>query len=188
LLAAAFAVAVVAVGPIDTASAQSAGAAPDQAPPAAVPAHDSGVGEAAGPMSGGGGVMHHGSMMMRHMMMHRMMGHMMRADPQQRCIDRLAWRAARRAYVEAKLDLTAAQRPLWDKIQGAAQAEEQKERQLCRELKPGGAPTLLDRLDRMQQFLSARLQGIEAAKPALQSLYQALSPEQRAIIDHPFRS
>jgi hypothetical protein len=55
-------------------------------------------------------------------------------------------------------------------------------------LKPGGAPTLLDRLDRMQQFLSARLQGIEAAKPALQSLYQALSPEQRAIIDHPFRS
>jgi hypothetical protein len=117
--------------------------------------------------------------MMRHMMMQR--------DPQQRCMDRLAWRAAMRAYAEVKLNLTPEQHPLWDKVQSAAQAEEQKERQLCAALKPGAEPTLLDRLDRMQQFLSIRLDGLQSAKPAVQALYQALTPEQRTILDHPFR-
>jgi LTXXQ motif family protein len=120
----------------------------------------------------------------RGMMMHRMMMH---RDPKERCEERLAWRAAMRAYTEAKLDLTAEQRPLWEKVQSAAQAEEQKERQLCSTLKEGGDATLLDRLDRMQQFLSTRLEALQAAKPAVQALYQALTPEQRAILDHPFR-
>jgi LTXXQ motif family protein len=117
-------------------------------------------------------------------MMHRMM---MRQDPQERCEERLAWRAAMRAYTEAKLNLTAEQHPLWDKVQSAAQAAEQKERQLCSALKPGAEATVLDRLDRMQQFLSTRLDGVQAAKPSVQALYQALTPEQRAILDHPFR-
>ena len=120
----------------------------------------------------------------RGMMMHRMMMH---RDPKERCEERLAWRAAMRAYTEAKLDLTAEQRPPWEKVQSAAQAEEQKERQLCTTLKEGGDATLLDRLDRMQQFLSTRLDALQAAKPAVQALYQALTPEQRAILDHPFR-
>jgi hypothetical protein len=118
-------------------------------------------------------------MMMRHMMMHR--------DPQERCTDRLAMRAAMRTYAEVKLNLTAEQRPLWDKVQSAAQAEEQKERQLCASLKPGAEATLLDRMDRMQQFLSTRLDALQSAKPAVQALYQALTPEQRTILDHPFR-
>jgi hypothetical protein len=130
-----------------------------------------------------GAMMGGGPMMMRHMMMHRMM--MGGGDPQARCIDRLAWRAARRAYVETKLDLTAAQRPLWDKVESAAQAEEAKERQLCAALK-GGAPTFVERMDRLQQFLSARLDGLRAAQPAIAALYEALTPAQRAIIDHPF--
>jgi hypothetical protein len=117
-----------------------------------------------------------------------MMHHtMMRRNPQERCEERLAWRAAMRAYAEAKLNLTAEQRPLWDKVQNAAQAEEQKERQLCTTLKPGGGSTLLDRMDRMQQFLSTRLEGLQLAKPSVQALYQALTPEQQAILDHPFR-
>jgi len=118
--------------------------------------------------------------MMRGMMMRRQ-------DPQERCTDRLAWRAARRAYVEAKLDLTAQQQPLWDKVQSTAQTEEQKERQLCAGLKPGAEPTMLERMDRMQQFLSARLEALQAAKPAVQALYQALTPEQQAILNRPFR-
>jgi hypothetical protein len=125
-----------------------------------------------------GGPMMHG-MMMRHMMMDR--------NPQERCTERLAWRAAMRAYAEAKLDLTPEQRPLWDKVQSIAQSEQQKERQLCSALKPGDETTFLDRLDRMQQFLSTRLDALQAAKPAVQALYQALTPEQRAIFDHPFR-
>ena len=93
----------------------------------------------------------------------------------------------RRAYVETKLDLTAQQRPLWDKVQSAAQSEEQRERQLCASLKSGAEPTMLDRMDRMQQFLSARLEALQAAKPAVQALYQALTPEQQGILNHPFR-
>ena len=133
---------------------------------------------AAAPEDGGG------AMPMRHTMMHRMW---MGGDPQERCTDRLAWRAARRAYVEAKLDLTAAQRPLWDKVESAAQAEEQKERQLCASLKGSAAPTIVERMGRMQQFLSARLDGLAAAKPAVEALYRALTPAQQAILDHPFR-
>ncbi|HEX3410097.1 MAG TPA: Spy/CpxP family protein refolding chaperone, partial [Stellaceae bacterium] len=79
------------------------------------------------------------------------------------------------------------QRPLWDKVQSIAQSEQQKERQLCSALKPGDETTILDRLDRMQQFLSTRLEALQTAKPAVQALYQALTPEQRAIFDHPFR-
>ena len=123
--------------------------------------------------------------MMRGMMMRRMK--MRRQDPQERCTDRLAWRAARRAYVEAKLDLTAQQQPLWDKVQSTAQTEEQKERQLCAGLKPGAEPTMLERMDRMQHFLSARLEALQAAKPAVQALYQALTPEQQTILNRPFR-
>ena len=124
--------------------------------------------------------------MMRRMMMHRMHG-LMRRDPQEWCSDRLAHRAAMRAYMGVKLNLTAEQQPLWDKVQSAAQAEEQQERQLCASMKPGAEPTLLDRMDRMQQFLSARLEGLQAAKPAVQALYQALTPEQQAIFNRPFR-
>jgi hypothetical protein len=120
----------------------------------------------------------------RGMIAHRMMMH---RDSKERCEERLAWRAAMRAYTEVKLDLTAEQRPLWEKVQSAAQAEEQKERQLCTTLKEGDDATLLDRLDRMQQFLSTRLDALQAAKPAVQALYQALTPEQRATLDHPFR-
>jgi LTXXQ motif family protein len=123
--------------------------------------------------------------MMRRMMMGRMHG-MMRRDPQERCLDRLAHRAARLAYVGVKLNLTAEQQPLWDKVQSAAQTEEQQERQLCAALKPGSEPTMLDRMDRMQQFLQARLNGLQTAKPAVQALYQALTPEQQAILNRPF--
>ena len=118
------------------------------------------------------------------MMMRRTM---MRGNPEERCERRLAWRAAMRAYVGAMLNLTPEQHPLWDKVQSIAQATEQKEHQLCSSLKPGGESSLLDRLDRMQTSLSTRLEGLQAAKPAIQALYQALTPEQRAIIDHPFR-
>jgi LTXXQ motif family protein len=132
-------------------------------------------------MRGGGGP---GMQGWRGMMMHRMM---MRRDPRERCEERLAWRAAMRAYTESKLGLTPEQHPLWDKVESIAQSEQQKERQLCAALKPRDETTVLDRLDRMQQFLSARLEALQAAKPAVQALYQALTPEQRAIFDHPFR-
>ena len=129
-----------------------------------------------------------GGDMMRHMMMHRMIMHRMRMmHPKERCIDRLARRAARYAYIEVELGLTAQQRPLWDKIETIGKAAQQKERALCDQLKAGGAATMLERMDRAQAFLSARLDALQSARPAVQALYQTLTPEQKAIFDRPFR-
>ena len=154
------------------------------APPAAAPP-SAGPEAPAGDEEHGGMMRRGGEWGMRGMMMRRMMGG---GNPQEKCLDRLAWRAARRAYVEAKLDLTPQQRPLWDKVEAVAQNEEQKDRQFCRTLTAPAETTVLERIDRAQRFLSARLDALQAAKPAVQALYQALSPEQREIFDHPFRS
>lgn len=119
-------------------------------------------------------------------MMHRMM----QLSPQQRCEERLARRAGIVAYTVAKLNLTAEQKPLWDKVQGQLQAAADRQRQLCAGLKPRderAQETILDRVNRREQFLSARLQAIHDVRPALEQLYQALTPEQKAIVDHPFR-
>ena len=158
---------------------------PAEPAPATAPAQPGGEDGGGGPWTRGRGDwgMHGGAMMHRDMWRRDAM----RWDPQERCIDRLAWRAARRAYVEAKLDLTAEQRPLWDKVQSIAQGEQQKERQLCGQLKSGEEATVLDRMDRAQQFLSARLAALQSAKPAVQALYQSLTPEQKEIFDHPFQ-
>ena len=127
---------------------------------------------------------HHGGM--REMMMHRMM----QLPPRQRCEERLARRAGMIAYTVAKLNLTPEQRPPSDKLQGLLQAAADRERQLCAALKPAderGQETILDRVNRREQFLSARLQGLQQIRPALQQFYQALTAEQKAIIDHPLR-
>jgi hypothetical protein len=190
LLAGAIAVTAAVVMPVFAQTPGTTASPPDQ--PAAVSAPE----QPGGGERGGGGPWMRGradwGMRSEPMMRRDMWRHAsMRGDPQQRCVERLAWRAARRAarhaYVEAKLDLTAEQRPLWDKMQGVAQGEQHKERQLCDQLKAGAASTVLDRMDRAQQFLSARLDALQSAKPAVQALYQALTPEQKAIFDHPFR-
>jgi hypothetical protein len=129
-------------------------------------------------MGGMPGMMgHHG------WMMHRMM----QLAPRQRCEERLAKRAGMVAYTVAKLNLTAEQKPLSDKLQGLLQTAADRERQLCAALPAtnDGQATILDRVNRREQFLSARLQGLQQVKPALEQLYQALTPEQKAIIDHP---
>ncbi len=179
-----FAAALVAAGAL--AAPMLAAAADNPPAPSPAPAdadQPSGMDHMGHWMHGRGGPEMGGSPMMKMMMRHRMMGE----NPQERCIDRLAWRAARNAYVETKLNLTAEQRPLWDKLQAIAKGEEQKERQLCAALTPPGTGTILDRMGRMQQFLSARLDALQSAKPAVEALYQALTPDQRAVLDHPFR-
>ena len=108
---------------------------------------------------------------------------MMERNPKQRCLDRLARRVGRMAYLGVRLDLTAQQQPLWDKLVGVAKDSEQKARQLCDSLKTEENATILERMDRGEQFLSLKLSALKAAKPAMQTLYQALTPEQRAILD-----
>ena len=129
--------------------------------------------------------MHEGVMGMRRGMMH----HMAQISPRQRCEERLARRAGIVAYTVAKLNLAAEQRPLWDKVQNQLQSAADKQRQLCVSLQPTGSgeQTILDRLGRREQFLSARLQAVQQIRPALEQFYQALTPAQQAIVNHPFR-
>src|SRR5437762_2913639 len=65
------------------------------------------------------------------------------------------------------------------------------ERQLCDKLPAEagsqGQGTILDRMSRREQFLQARLQAMQQTRPALEALYNALTPEQQAVVDHPFR-
>jgi hypothetical protein len=66
-----------------------------------------------------------------------------------------------------------------------------KERQLCDKLPAEagqqGQGTILDRMSRREQFLQARLQAMQQTRPALEALYNALTPEQKAVVDHTFR-
>jgi len=118
---------------------------------------------------------------------------MMRMGPlpsRQHCEERLARRAGIIAYTVAKLNLTAEQKPLWDRLIGMVQSANDRERQLCALLPTSaeqrGQQTVLDRVDRAEKFLSARLEALQQAKPALDALYHSLSPDQRAIINYPF--
>lgn len=120
--------------------------------------------------------------------MRGMMHRMAQLPPRQRCEERLARRAGMIAYTVAKLNLTAQQRPLWDKLNGQLQAAADKQRQLCQSLPATAAEqTILDRVGHREQFLAARLDALRQTRPALEQLYQALTAEQKAIVDHPFR-
>jgi hypothetical protein len=111
-------------------------------------------------------------------------------SPQQACVDRLARRAGFVASIGFTLNLTAAQKPLWDKVVAANQATEDAQRQLCTSLPASaddrGKETIVDRMNHREQMLQAQLQGLQQTAPAVQALYQSLTPEQKTIVDHPF--
>ena len=127
-------------------------------------------------------------------MMHRWTGHHgwgMNKSPQQACVDRLARRAGMIAAMGFKLNLTAQQKPLWDKLVSETQAAEEGQRKLCDSLPANAADrgklTLIDRLHHRQQVLEARLKAMQQTEPAVEALYQSLTPDQKAMLDHPFK-
>lgn len=117
---------------------------------------------------------------------HMGQGRMMQGSPREWCAERIARQAGRMGYLESRLGLTAEQKPLWDRYQAAVRDGREKERQLC-----ANAPerldttTALERDARMQKFLSTRLATMQATRPALEALYQALNTEQRTVLDRP---
>jgi hypothetical protein len=143
------------------------------------------------------GMMHPGMMMRqawmrRHAMWHQGWHHHWRQNmamnPQQRCEGQIARRAAMRAYVAARLDFTSAQLPLWQKLQAQFDTADMSAHQLCASLPTAPQPqTFLDRVNRREQILSARLAALKAVLPDMTALYQALTPQQQALVDHPFR-
>ena len=111
-------------------------------------------------------------------------------SPQKACVDRIARRAGFVASIGFKLNLTPDQKPLWDKVIAANETADNAQRKLCDALPASkedfGKLTLMDKIKHREQVLQARLQGLQQAEPAVQALYDKLTPEQKAIADHPF--
>jgi hypothetical protein len=108
---------------------------------------------------------------------------------EQACKERYAREAGFLAYLGAKLDLNPQQQPLWNQYYQAMLDAAGKLRQVCLEnanVPPQGL-TALARRDRMEKFLTARLDFLHSTRQPLEALYQSLTPEQRALLDHPFQ-
>jgi hypothetical protein len=107
-------------------------------------------------------------------------------EHQQACTERYAHIVARLAYLEARLELTAEQHPLWDRWRDAVISGADQQRALCRQSPfRGGHPTIVERQAYFAQITAARAQALQRAQPALEALYQVLNPEQREVLDRP---
>ena len=103
------------------------------------------------------------------------------------CMEHYARSASRIAYLEARLQLTADQKPLWDKWREQVASGAEKERDDCLAGIPadGQKPTFLDRESRFEKMMTAKLATMQASRPALEALYQSLTAEQRVAFDRP---
>ncbi|MDR3515466.1 MAG: Spy/CpxP family protein refolding chaperone [Azospirillaceae bacterium] len=105
------------------------------------------------------------------------------------CLDHYADRIGDLAALEVRLSLTDQQRPLWNEWYKVTSASAQTMRVFCETNIPNkeAPPTIVERDDMTQSFLAAHEQALKTARPALVALYQALTPEQREILDRPHR-
>jgi len=106
--------------------------------------------------------------------------------PQAACLDAAAREAGFYAYLQARLNLTDLQRPLWQRVSDAVNSAADARRKACASLPAtadGKPPNMPQRLEREKQMLAARLDELSAVQPAVAALYDSLSPEQRAVID-----
>ncbi len=111
------------------------------------------------------------------------------ARPQHFCAERYARKAAHLAYLEAKLNLTDQQKPAWTKWHQAKMDAAEKQRAACLQRDRSGDEheTALDREAQIEKRLTTRLQELQASHPALQAIYEALTPEQRVLFDQASR-
>lgn len=108
------------------------------------------------------------------------------------CQDMYARQVGDLAYLGARLNLTAAQTPLfdrWKQVQLDAAKRRQGEcaAQIAdrgKRLKQTQPPTMLDQMTREQQMLKTRLADLDAERPALEALYASLSAAQKRQL-HP---
>lgn len=99
------------------------------------------------------------------------------------CQDMVARRTGELAYLEAKLSLTSAQAPLYARWKSVMLDIAQKRSGECAAFPrraAGEKRTLLDGMALEEKLLKARLADLEAERPALTALYNALNPEQQA--------
>lgn len=108
-----------------------------------------------------------------------------RLDREQICRDLYAAKAGQMAFLEAKLSLDAKQAPLFARWkQASLDVAKQRENDCASENAPprrlrGHRESVVDRMTMEEDLLKKRLADIEAERPALTALYNALTPAQR---------
>jgi hypothetical protein len=104
------------------------------------------------------------------------------------CADMAARGAARIAYLETRLDLTAAQKPLFDRWKAAVQGEQSTRQADCAKPRPARdrnapRPTLAQRNQRIEDSLKNRLATLEKTRPAQEALDNALTADQKRLFE-----
>jgi hypothetical protein len=102
------------------------------------------------------------------------------------CTEHYARTASHLAYLQAKLGLSEQQAAAFGKWRQAVLDQSTKERAACLEMTPKGnaKPTMLDREAHLEKMLAAKLQSLQATRPALEAVYEGLTAEQKTIFDH----
>jgi hypothetical protein len=98
------------------------------------------------------------------------------------CEDHYAREVGRMAYLETRLGLGHAEQPLYARWKAIKLDNAKRRAADCvqQASRPGHGPlTPVDDMGREQDFLKKRLADLDAERPALGSLYRALTPEQR---------
>ena len=121
-------------------------------------------------------------------------GGRMRAHMGQMCKDMVAHKVGELAYLETKLSLTGAQTGAfahWKQVsldiakhhsdECAARIAKIEARMTAKAdgKKRGERPSMIDRMTREEDMLKNRLADLQAEKPALEALYNTLTPDQR---------
>jgi hypothetical protein len=91
------------------------------------------------------------------------------------------------AFLRAELKITDAQTSAWNAFADALRAHAQKLADLRGSMMAQGSaqqpPTVIDRIDQQERWLTARLDGLKAIKATVVPLYAALSDEQKKTAD-----
>jgi len=98
------------------------------------------------------------------------------------CEDHAAHTAAKLAFVETKLSLTDAQKPLFAKWRQAVMDSATKQKTAClaeAPPKPDAKPTVLEHEQHEEAMLTARLQMLQSTRPALEAFYNSLTDAQK---------
>ncbi len=106
----------------------------------------------------------------------------MAARMKQMCEDGYAREVGRMAYLETRLNLTQSQQALFARWKEAKLGIAKRRGADCRQMgasPPGTMTSPVDRMTREEDRLKKRVADIDAERPALTALYNALTPEQR---------
>jgi hypothetical protein len=109
----------------------------------------------------------------------------MTAQFKQMCQDQYARQAGRMAYLEARLNLTASEQPLFARWKGIKLDIAKRQSADCGQhiARPDRKlSTPVERMSREQDMLKKRLAELDAERPALAALYDALVPKQREAL------